>query len=310
MAEPVAGVAMGFYFALSDASIGDGFRRIATEQIVRAIRAAGDTGRDAGLRIHDVRRRCKRLRGLLRLVRPGFSEFARENARIRDAAAGLSVARDQKVLLDTLETLDVGAAHAERPMPVATAPEGAWTSRDNAALAQFLVAMEDLRPSAERWTVRGEGYSLVGKGLVKTYRAAQLRQRRAECLGTPEAFHRWRKEVKYLFYQLCLFQASAPDIIPAFRRSAEHLSELLGRHHDLAMLTDALRRDSEALAPGLDAPAIIALAERRQRELAASAISLGNQLLAERPAALRRRFEAYWNAWRNAGVPVHQRQAS
>lgn len=304
------GVGMGYRFALSDASIGDGFRRIATEQIVRAIRAAGDTGRDTGLRIHEVRRRCKRLRGLLRLVRPGFSEFARENARIRDAAAGLSVARDRQVLLDTLGTLNVGTDHTERPMPAATAPETAPGSRDDAALAQFRTAMEDIRPCAEAWTVCQDGYSLIGKGLVETYRAARLRQRRAERLGTPEAFHRWRKKVKYLFYQLCLLQPSAPDIIPAFRRSAEHLSELLGQHHDLAMLTDVLRNDPESLAPGLDAPDLIALAARRQQELAASAMSLGNQLLAERPGALRRRFETYWHSWRGAAGTVAHRRAS
>lgn len=305
-----AGVAMGFCFTLSDASIGDGLRRIANEQIVKAIRAAGDTDSDPGLRIHEVRRRCKRLRALLRLMRPGFGDFARENARIRDAAAGLSAARDEKVLLDALNDLNTWAHHTERFMPGTMAPESTRSSRDDAALAQFRLALEDLRQSAERWTVRRDEYFMLGKGLAKTYRAAQFGQHRAQRLGTPEAFHRWRKEVKYLCYQLFLFQPSAPDIIPAFRQSAGHLSELLGRHHDLAVLAAALRLDPASLAPGLDASAIIVLAERRQQELAGLAGRLGNQLLAERPGALRRRFEVYWNAWRNAGGSIPHRRAS
>lgn len=300
---------MGFCFKLSDTSIGDGFRRIATEQIVKAVRAAGDTDRDPGLRIHDVRRRCKRLRALLRLVRSGFRGFAQENARIRDAAAGLSSARDRKVLEDTLNDLNAWAHQTERFMLEAITPDADRVASDNAALAQFRAAMECLRPSVENWAFRGDGFSTLGNGLVKTYRAARLRQRRAERLGTPEAFHRWRKEVKYLWYQLCLLQPSAPAIISSFRQAAEHLSELLGRHHDLTVLADTIRHEPVSLTPGLDAPAIIALAERRQQELAASAISLGKLLLAERPGALRRRFEVYWNAWRSASETIHHRRA-
>lgn len=301
---------MGFCFALSDASIGEGFRRIATEQIARSIRAAGDTSRDAGLRIHDVRRRCKRLRALLRLVRPGFSDFAEASASIRDAAAGLSAARDRKVLLDTLDDLTDRARESRRLMPDAAAPDSERVARDDAALAQFRTAMENVRHRADRWTLRGDGFSLLGKGLTKTYRAARKLQRRAERDDTPEAIHRWRKQVKYLWYQLCLFQGSAPDVIPSFRQSAERLSDLLGRHHDLALLSETLREDPGALGEGLDASVIIALAGRRQQELATLAGAVGRQLFAERPGALRRRFEAYWQGWRSTGGATARPQRS
>jgi hypothetical protein len=88
------------------------------------------------------------------------------------------------------------------------------------------------------------------------------------------------------------------------------LSDVLGLHHDLAVLTEALRDDPDALAPGLDAATIMLLAHRRQQELATLAGTLGRQLFAERPGALRRRFEAYWEGWQAAGRPAARRQAA
>ena len=53
--------------------------------------------------IHQTRKCIKRLRAVLRLVRPGIGEhaFKRENARLRDAARLLSKSRDRTVLRQT-----------------------------------------------------------------------------------------------------------------------------------------------------------------------------------------------------------------
>ena len=48
--------------------------------------------------VHDVRKRCKKVRGLLRLVRPGLGpDYRRANADVRDAARELSSLRDAHV---------------------------------------------------------------------------------------------------------------------------------------------------------------------------------------------------------------------
>ena len=78
------------------------FRAIALSQLDEALadlRNGGSHGRSV---LHEARRRCKKLRGLLRLVRPAFADFARENAAVRDAAALLSHLRDAEVLQHTV----------------------------------------------------------------------------------------------------------------------------------------------------------------------------------------------------------------
>jgi CHAD domain-containing protein len=75
-------------------SLADGMPRIVREQLDRAI--AELTGDDTDLpeAVHQVRKRCKKIRGLLRLFRGSFSaSYSQENAWFRDLARRLSRAR-------------------------------------------------------------------------------------------------------------------------------------------------------------------------------------------------------------------------
>ena len=105
---------MSFQWSQTDRTAGEGFLRIARDQIAKAIATAGDDGKSTEKRVHEVRRRCKRLRALLRLVRHDFPEYAAVNALLRDAAGGLSGSRDQWVALETYAEL---MEWAGRPIP-------------------------------------------------------------------------------------------------------------------------------------------------------------------------------------------------
>ncbi|RYH09528.1 MAG: CHAD domain-containing protein, partial [Alphaproteobacteria bacterium] len=66
---------MGFQWSLTDRTIGDGFLRIAREQIGKAVAIAEDSAETPARRVHEARRRAKKLRALLRLVRPYFGHY-------------------------------------------------------------------------------------------------------------------------------------------------------------------------------------------------------------------------------------------
>jgi CHAD domain-containing protein len=84
-----------------DASLQDGVRRIAVEQISAMLGEIDDASLGRDETVHQLRKRCKKLRGLVRLVRPGFEDDRSENATFRDAARGLSALRDADVLIET-----------------------------------------------------------------------------------------------------------------------------------------------------------------------------------------------------------------
>jgi hypothetical protein len=83
-----------------------GIRRIACNRIEKALEAIG--GKSSSMSdhaVHEVRKRFKEIRGVLRLVRDEIGEktFNRENQIFRDAGRPLSKLRDAKVMIDSLD---------------------------------------------------------------------------------------------------------------------------------------------------------------------------------------------------------------
>jgi len=278
------------------------FRRIAVEQVNLVLAEIDGAGADLTEAVHSARKRCKRLRGLIRLVRPHFPDYRRENATIRDAAAALSATRDADVLFVTLHKILARMGGDARDV---FAPVGdrlraqSHTGADEpvqSKLKDFRAEMAALGRRAEVWRLKAKGFRALAPGMLDTYTQMRDAMGEARRTGDPEDFHEWRKGAKYHWHHLCLVRASAPEILSSARDVASDLAELLGDHHDLSVLAAALNglEEGEGL-PTLD-PLAQAIKERMD-ELAGDAFRLGHQISAERPAGFRKRLRAYWKNW-------------
>lgn len=99
---------MTYRFELQDASLTEAMRRIVRQEITPIL---GHLQEDhlAPTVVHDIRKRVKKLRALLRLVRPGMRDVqAAENVILRDAGQALSGSRDAAVRLATFDRLISG----------------------------------------------------------------------------------------------------------------------------------------------------------------------------------------------------------
>ena len=76
-----------------------------------------------------------------------------------------------------------------------------------------------------------------------------------------------------------------------------HLSDLLGDHHDLAVLRDDAVERRELFADGALEKLLASISERKD-ELVADSIDLGERVYAEKPKAFECRMRAYWKRWR------------
>ena len=68
-----------FQFEHPDRPLGDNVRKAAKAEFDRAIAEISETGFEVHGTVRNVRRRLKRIRALLRLIRPVFPDYAREN---------------------------------------------------------------------------------------------------------------------------------------------------------------------------------------------------------------------------------------
>jgi CHAD domain-containing protein len=285
-----------------------GVRRIAagrTEKALERLRGANEG--ELAPTIHGARKDLKKLRSVLRLVRGelGKKTFEAENRRYRDAGRLLSGSRDAEVKLETLlalrhrfEELPGGAAERWEGMLETERDELAATMRGETAgrIGQAIEAIEAGRDTIGQWPLRTDSWALVEPGLSRSYRDGRKAMKRVSARPSAGNVHEWRKRAKDLWYQLRIVRDAWPELLGATVDQAHQLTDLLGDHHDLAVLADDLRTRDDVGDRGAFESAI----EKRQAELLDAALGIGQRLYAEKPKAFRRRIERYWLVWREA----------
>lgn len=295
---------MAYRVKRTDSNAAASLRRIAREQVGAALRCIDTAQSDRASAVHEVRKRCKKIRGLLRLVRPAFGEYRQENAAFRDIASALGPMRDAAVLVDAFDRVFAGTG-AEGPDLLAPVRQRLCACREERLAEQdpdtlLRSAHEALSSALERigtWHLSRKGFGAFATGLESTYRRGRKAMRAACRSGHEQAFHAWRKRCKDHGFHLRLLQPIWPDPMRAQHGCAAGLGECLGQHHDLAVLRARVSAmaDIEAATTELCVERI----EARQRELAQRACSLGARLYALPPAALATGWRRRHAAWRD-----------
>lgn len=300
---------MSFRLKSSDGTVADGIRRVARSQIEAAIAEIDDTSIDRAKVVHQVRKRTKKVRGLLRLVEPRLRGYDAHNKRFRNAARQLASARDADVLVATYEALEGHFGprfEASRFEPVRARLTAAQTEAHAAddslaeALAAFRAEMEAALETVGDWKIAGNGGDAMRAGLEKCFKRGRKALKAAHRNPDAEAIHELRKRVKDTWYQLRLLRDIWPGPMKARTEELSALADLLGEEHDLAMFGARL---DELEADGLDGEAIAALrglAGERRRQLQDAGLALADRVYAGEPAAEAQRLADLWKAWRRA----------
>jgi CHAD domain-containing protein len=292
--------------------VADGVRRIATGRADSAIdHLRKDVEDEFATAVHEARKDLKKLRSVLRLVRDplGDEVYRAENDRYREAAQLLSGARDAEVKLETLAALEERFdGRLPRPglAPLLNGLEGerealsnpaSLSDGDDSSVADAANRIEQGRDAIADWDLDGEGFELIADGLRRSCGRGRNRFQDTKDDPSAENVHEWRKRVKDLWYHLRIVQDARPNKLKKMGDRAHDLSDLLGDHHDLAVL----REDAEGRAGLLRRETIDSLdelIEQRQTELLDDALAVGEELYAEKPKKFAARIEGYWTEWR------------
>lgn len=288
--------------------------RAAREQVGRAVGEIDNADLSPADTVHQVRKRCKKIRALARLARGPLEDaslYKPMNAHFRDVARMLSDHRDADVMLSVLDGLAhrVGGsgrtdltglretlADRRRPVPADT--------HDALSEARLLLVRgrdDLLGENVLEAFSGGRGFDAVSEGLAKTYRRAREAMPTALDTRDSDDLHEWRKRAKYHYYHCKLLRATWPALMKSRQQESKRLADLLGDDHDLAVLADTLR----AMDLGREhQPAVedaLQAISRRRAQLQSDAQALGERLFAEKPGQLQSRFQSYWHAWADAG---------
>jgi CHAD domain-containing protein len=304
---------MGYAFDRNE-TVPHAVRRITDEQVEGAVSALERVqDHDLEATVHDCRKRAKKLRGLLRLVRPALgSAYRPANESFRDAGRELSAIRDAHAALATfdalvaasLDRLPEGGLGAVR-VGLAAAADRASNARDRRVRIDVAADLFRAgRRNVGRAGLDARGWAAVGPGLERTYRAGRraLAAAHLDRGSDPTAMHEWRKRTKDAWYHVRLLSDAAPSILEPLEDRFHDLSDALGDAHDLAVICERLRASPDRYGGRTPVRAACALAEGRRGQLERRAARLGVRLYAEEPAAYSDRMGAYWRLWQDAGA--------
>jgi len=295
---------MAYRFKLKE-DLREGVRRIATEQIERAL-AAPHAGDKRAVWVHDTRKALKRTRALLRCVRDGLGDkgFREENAALRLIAGNLSSLRDHDVMADTIgrlagrdNDLDEALVWLGAAVTNPAVPKVAMSARSaTAAVRQALKALEKARARLAKLEVSGEIAGVVAAGIRTCQRTGRDCLVRLVIDPSDENVHELRKAVQTYQRQQTLVVAVWPEQQGVRIDAARRLSQILGEAQDLAVLAATANVLGADTAQATLADRIVAACRERQAELRAVAVPLASRLFALRPKAAACELAAGWSA--------------
>ena len=293
---------MSYHFSNHE-TVPECIKRLAVEQLDKAIEQTQTRTTRREEAIHDARVSIKKLRALLRLAQSKRTNdvFAKEMRCYRDAGRLLSEMRDAAVMIATLDKLIehyaeqlTPKAFAEFRRPFIKTLHEQYSHR-NKPLAEMARTLRSARRRVASWPLKDDGFCAVRQGLKHSYKKGCVNMARARTEPCVETYHQWRKRVKDLWYQVRLLKLIWPATAKNLADELERLADYLSDDHDLAILRQRVLQQSSK--DRMQQDALVALIEQRRNELEMEANRLGERIYVESPKAFVHRFGVYWRAW-------------
>ena len=298
---------MAYRFSPDDPSLQKALRRIADEELRAALAVLDDSGLSPRA-VHDVRKRAKKLRGLLRLLQGSFPDHARETAALRDAGRLLAMRRDAEVRLATFDRLFPDSPAALTPLRTLLVLERD-APHEPSDQAQAIELLRALHGRVHKWTLTGKDRRSLVDGLARTRRRAARAMEEAASSPGFDTIHEWRKRAKDFWYQTRLLSPIWPEAMGPLAKAAEDLTESLGLHHDIAVLQAHL---PPGVLTGQAEDLFNRTADAARRDIESHVFAEGRRLFAGDPKEMARLWVRWWMLWRDqaASAPDSARSIS
>jgi len=306
---------------LAGKTVDQNYRRIYLELLNDSLEQLARDPSQSTKIIHEVRKDFKKLRALLRLVRYDLGEkiYKRQNYFFRDLGRELSDARDADSNIETFKQVVKHKQYWQNPNAETVATIQRYLDDRRYHLHLYDIKTVDLFGSLEEKLKRKkeqlrendkelpDDFDIIAAGLKKIYKKGLKRyddaypgedtdtdqEDRSLSNISASAYHEWRKEVKYLRYQLDILDYIWPDLLTALEEEAHELTDLLGLEHDLQVLKETLKKAVKNEQWDVDLKQFFDEIAVWQVDLRKQAKPYGRRIYAEKPKRFIKRIKIY-----------------
>lgn len=288
-------------------SIPEGIRRIVHEETASALseltHSAGKR-RDEG--IHEARKSIKKIRGLLRLMRPELGRVYRtENTRLGDVGRKLSEIRDATAIIEVFDGLIAKHQNGLQKNTLTPIRKGLEAGKREVeqqpgmgdAVKRATAALRSVQKRVAAWPLRQDGFRALAPGLEERYRRGRKAMAVAQKDGSAENYHEWRKRVKDHWYHVRLLESLWTEVMQAHEHSLHDLETWLGDDHNLVVLRAKLEEEPQKYGDDKAVRLFLALVKQEQKELREKSISLGERVYERKPRRFVQDIQKVWDAW-------------
>ncbi len=284
--------------------VGDEVRRVAGEQLEKAVGRLRTEPEPAVADVHAARTSLKKTRSLLRLVRSelGDRTWRGIDIGLRDCGRDLSALRDADVGTATFDALavelvgivDVGTMARVTSVLADDAASARARARDSSTAG---IVADDLAATLHHthcWHIRDRGFAALERGVERQYRLGRSALASLGKSPDDEELHDLRKRSKDLWYHLLLLGPAWAPVTEVLAEQAHHLSNLLGDDHDLAVLHETLTVRHRRVACEGETALVAAIDEKRSA-IQAEARAAAARLFADKPGPWVARLRTWWD---------------
>ena len=279
----------------------DELTKVVRQQLRNAAHAlttsAGSQFRSA---VHESRKSIKKVRAVAALLKQAGAKLPRKDRkRVKSAARALSRVRDSSAIIDTFDRVrrrypkqlpEHTYAILRRGLVAARDLREAVAQRDG-VVAEAAERLQKTRTSAKKWTSHSIEWPEMIAIVTVSYCRSRNAMKRARAIGQSATLHRWRKELKTLWYQLRLARPLMTGVAPLIA-DLKRLETELGDDHNLVVLAATLRGCRDLRSIRAEMRQIDRLAARMRRPLRRRAFALGRRLHVRKPGAFARWLRA------------------
>jgi CHAD domain-containing protein len=246
--------------------------------------------------IHESRKSVKKVRAVAAFLEQAGAKLPRKDRKqLKSAARELSRLRDSAAIIESLQRVrrrypkqlpEHTYGILRRGLAGARDRQEARAKRDG-VVGDAAGRLAKARRSAKSWTSPSIGVPDMVAVIAASYRRSRKAMKHSRETGQSATLHRWRKELKTLWYQLRLAKPLTPGVAPLIA-DLKRLETDLGDDHNLVVLAATLRGCRELRSMRAEVRRIERLAARMRQPLRRRAFTLGRRVHARKPRAFAR----------------------